>query len=63
MRDFIKEGDCVSVNFNNAHLTLSFCAVVMRKPVATGDSWVFEDNNTGQIHYVSEGCTISKLDE
>lgn len=62
MRDFIKVGDCVSVNFNNAQITLCHTAVVEYIPVSTGDSWVFRDNDTNQIHYVSEGCTISKIE-
>jgi hypothetical protein len=62
MKDLIKVGDCVAVNFNNAQITLSHCAVVEHIPVATGDSWVFRDDNTGQLHYVSEGCTISKIE-
>ena len=62
MKDFIKVGDCVSVNFNGAQLTLCRSAVVEYMPVATGDSWIFKDNNTNQIHYVNEGCTISKIE-
>lgn len=61
MKDFIKVGDCVAVNFNSSMITLCATAVVEYIPVATGDSWVFKDDNTGQIHYVSEGCTISKI--
>ena len=61
-KDFIKVGDCVSVNFNNSQMTLCHTALVEYIPVATGDSWVFRDENTNQVHYVSEGCTISKID-
>jgi hypothetical protein len=56
----IEIGDVVSVNFNNAQTTLSFNATVLAIPCATGDSWVFRDDATRYIHYVSEGCTISK---
>lgn len=59
--NFIKVGDCVSVNFNNSMFTLCSCAVVEHVPIDTGDSWIFTDNNTNEIHYVSEGCTISKI--
>ena len=59
-KDQIKIGDVVSVNFNNAQTTLSFNATVLVIPCATGDSWVFRDDETRYIHYVSEGCTISK---
>ena len=63
MKPLIAVGDHVAVNFNNAQWTMSRDAVVKYIPAATGDSWVFEDVKTGQIHYVSEGCTISKLHE
>ena len=59
-KDRIKEGDVVQVDFNNAQVTLSRAATVVACPCATGDSWVFRDKETGFIHYVSEGCTISK---
>jgi hypothetical protein len=58
----INKGDHVSVNFNNAQFTLCSRAIVEHVPVATGDSWIFTDNDTNQVHYVSEGCTISKLE-
>ena len=60
-QDVIKEGDLVSVNFHNSNFTLSAYATVLSKPCATGDSWVFKDNHTQEIHYVSEGCTITKI--
>lgn len=56
----IKPGDIVSVHFNNSEVTLSKSAIVQTVPAGTGDSWVFLDNETGYIHYVSEGCTVSK---
>lgn len=56
----IREGDLVSVNFNNSRSTLSHEAVVNHVPKATGDSWVFTDLNNGSVHYVSEGCTVTK---
>jgi len=59
----IKVGDLVHVDFNNAQFTLCSRAVVHYKPQATGDSWIFEDCDNGKIHYVSEGCTITKLDD
>jgi hypothetical protein len=61
-KDLIKVGDRVRVCFNNAHWTLTHCAVVEYMPCVAGDSWVFRDDNTGQIYYVSEGCTISKIE-
>lgn len=60
-RERISEGDLVRVNFNNAQITLCESAKVLYKPQATGDSWIFEDVFDGTIHYVSEGCTITKL--
>ena len=56
----IESGDIVVVNFNNSQYTLSERAQVLYMPAYSGDSWVFKDLNTGNIHYVSEGCTISK---
>ncbi len=61
MLNHIKPGDYVRVNFNNAQFTLTAHAKVEYTPVATGDSWIFEDTLTKEIHYVSEGCTVTKL--
>ena len=63
MRAFIEIGDCVSVNFNGAQITLCHRATVEHIPCATGDSWIFKDNDTNQIHYVNEGCTVSKIEQ
>lgn len=57
--DKIKVGDTVAVNFHCSQSTLSHAAEVLHVPSATGESWVFKDQR-GAIHYVSEGCTISK---
>jgi hypothetical protein len=59
-KDQIKIGDRVVVSFNNSQVTLSRNATILAIPCATGDSWVFRDDETKLIHYVSEGCTISK---
>lgn len=56
----IEIGDTVRVDFNGAQLTLCFRAEVLHKPQATGESWQFRNLDTGAIHYVSEGCTITK---
>ena len=61
--EVIEEGDIVSVAFNNAQITLCKSAIVRHKPVSTGDSWVFVDTENNTVHYVSEGCTVTKLDE
>ena len=63
MSNKIKTGDKVSVRFYGAGLYLSHDADVISVPVATGDSWVFKDNRSGRVHYVSEGCTITKIGE
>ena len=60
MKSGIEKGDLVSVSFNGAQFTLCRRAIVKYIPSATGDSWVFEDSETGQIHYISEGITVSK---
>lgn len=56
----LKPGDIVAVNFNNAQITLCHEAELILSPCATGDSWIFKDVRTGFLHYVSEGCTVSK---
>jgi len=61
MKTEIKRGDTVEVTFHNAQITLCHRAVVHYAPCATGDSWIFIDIDTGLVHYVSEGCTITKL--
>ena len=58
----IKIGDWVHVDFNNSQFTLISKTQVKWVPTATGDSWQFEDE-TGLIHYVSEGCTITKYQD
>lgn len=63
MRDYIQAGDFVHVDIHAARLTLCHRAEVLNVPCATGDSWIFRDTTTEQIHYVSEGCTISKLEK
>jgi len=57
----IKIGERVHVGFNNSQFTLCAEAEVLYIPCSPGDSWVFRDIFTHQIHYVSEGCTISKI--
>lgn len=61
MKPEIEIGDNVSVNFHGSAFTLCCTAKVISIPCATGDSWVFQDNMLGTIHYVSEGCTVTKL--
>lgn len=56
----IEVGDVVAVNFNGAQTTLCHEAIVRHIPNATGDSWIFEDARNGDIHYVSERCTVTK---
>lgn len=59
-RNRIEIGDIVSVNIHGAQITISHRAKVMYKPFSTGDSWIFEDMDNGDIHYISEGCTVTK---
>jgi len=56
----IKIGDIVKVNCNNGMTTISHEAEVKYIPSATGDSWIFKCLQTGLIHYVSEGITVTK---
>ena len=62
-RERIDVGDEVRVNFNTAQVTLCRRACVEYVPGASGDSWVFTDLDTDEVHYVSEGCTITKRKE
>ncbi len=62
MADLLDIDTKVSVNFNNAQVTLCHRATVIAIPAATGDSWVFEDLDTGRVHYVSEGCTVTIIE-
>jgi hypothetical protein len=57
----IQEGDFVRVDFNNAQFTLVSRGEVLGYPWATGDSWKIRDTKTGDVHYISEGCTHTKL--
>ena len=59
----IEVGDVVSVNFHNIQFTLCFRAKVEYVPCSMCDGWIFRDVNTNEIHYVSEGCTITKIQE
>lgn len=59
----IKEGDIVSVNCNNAHITISHKAEVINRPNATGDCWEFKDVETGKYICSTEGITIIHKNE
>ena len=56
----IRCGDHVIVNFNNAQTTWCHDAVVLFMPSGPGDCWGFHDQKNGQIHYISESCTVTK---
>ena len=60
---FIEPGDVVSVSFHNTKFTLCSRAVVQHVPTATGDSWIFRDLETNQLHYVSERCTVTLIEK
>ena len=62
MEERITAGDTVSVDFNHARFSLGLVEVVY-VPVATGDSWIFKDHINNKTHYVSEGCTITRLND
>jgi hypothetical protein len=63
MEELIKAGDKVSVEFNNSMVTLCKAAEVVYVPVSEGDSWIFKDCLNNKTHYVSEGCTVTRLDD
>ena len=58
--DLIKKGDEVIVNFNNIQYTLCNKGIVLYTPCSSGDSWIIKDE-LGQIHYISEPCTVTKI--
>jgi hypothetical protein len=60
MKSEIQIDDTVRVDFHGAQFTLCVRAKVIHIPQASGDSWQFMDLNTGMIHFVSEGCTVSR---
>lgn len=60
-KNFIQKGDLVAVNFNNSQYTLCSKATVLYVPICQGDCWIFQDGKD-QIHYVSEGCTVSTIE-
>lgn len=60
MRDAIEVGDLVRVDINGAQTTVSHAATVLYIPQAAGDSWHFRCNETGDLIYVSESCTITR---
>lgn len=61
LKEKLEINDIVHVDINNAQMTLCHKARLLRIPAATGDSWIFRNMQTGQLHYVSEGCTVSSL--
>lgn len=63
MKDKIREGDIVSVSFHGSQFTLIRSGKVLYIPCATGDSWHIRDNDTKDVYYISEGCTIKRLVE
>ena len=60
MTDKIIKGDIVEVNFHNSQYTLTHKGEVIYIPVATGDSWIIKCLVTGDVHHISEGCSIVK---
>jgi len=61
-RNTIKSGDIVRVNFCGAQYTLCSKAEVLWCLDMHHESWGFKNLETGQIHYVSERCTVTKLE-
>lgn len=62
MKPSIVEGDTVSVSFHGSQYTHVVRGIVVHVPVATGDSWIIEEDlpHENNLHYISEGCTITK---
>ena len=68
MNEEINIGDTVRIHFHNAQYTLGE-AIVLYKPVATGDSWRFKmikrysvsHEIPDDIIYISEGFTMELM--
>ncbi len=60
MSEEISIGDYVSVNFHASQDTLGARLRVVYVPCSTGDVWCFKNDVTGEVHYVSEPCTVTK---
>lgn len=58
--DKIKIGDTVKVSFHNSQIALCKEAKVLYIPCETGDHWILKDMYSGDMHYISERCTITK---
>jgi hypothetical protein len=56
----IEPGDIVSVNFNASQMTLCSQAEVIYTPGEPGESWVFNDLNSGELIYCSEPITVAR---
>ena len=58
----IKVDDKVHVNFNNAQISLGRGRelTVLYAPSQPGDTWIFRDDESNEVHYVFEPCTITK---
>ena len=60
--DIIKAGDSVRVNFHNQQFTLISQGKVLGTPSDAGPNnrWVIKDELDSKVHYISEGCTVTK---
>lgn len=59
----ITKGDIVRVTFYNANITLARKAEVLHVPQKAGESWIIKDTEDNNIHYINEGCTITKTNK
>lgn len=59
----IKIGDIVNCYSHQGQCTICRKAVVLAISGGPGDSWVFKETHSdgNYIHYVSEPCTITKV--
>ena len=63
MKHKLELTDVVSVNFHRSKFTLCRKAILIKFPTTAGDNWIFKDVDTNQIHYISEGCTVTSIKE
>ena len=60
MGERIEKGDKVTVNFHGSQITLVHRGLVLYVPCSMNDRWIIKDTGSGEIHHISEGCTVTK---
>jgi len=59
----INETDIVKIEICSINKVISNKAIVFNVPNATGDGWTVRDIETGTLMHISEGCTVTLLEQ